>query len=442
MAGSALASDNSGSLFFATGNGKGKTVNQQLPASGRLHLDTLSECIVNMAVNPQTGAVTQQDYFEPYEYLAMDAGDRDLGSGGVCLPSPATFSGGGISRLAITCGKNANCYITNADNLGGYKMGPAGGDEVIQILTPPSGGSLFGDVGTYPLEGGYLYVTPVGSPTYVYSLGFDTNGLPAFTLVAQTGDSSPGAVGVGPATITTLNGQPGTAILWVVDTNGIRAYNAVPVNGKMVKINLPATPGPSKFQRPAFGNGRYYMTALNGAIVGFGAPVARPLNCTSPVDFGLVAIGMANTMMVNCTANIPIVQIQGLTIWNSIYQAQNSSLPQGSLKVGDSFSIPVVFNLTGFVLNSGSTSAPSVSPGVQTTAMNLFTTNGVSGYSTQQGITLTGTSVSASPWLSITPLQVNFPGIVIGSAASAAASASTFIIQMSQRLYTVLSDIE
>ena len=429
MAGTAIASDNAGRLFVATGNGEGTRVNNQAPASGRAHLDTLSESIVNLAVNPQNGSLTQGDYFEPYGYLAMDAGDRDLGSGGVVLPDPTVFSGGGISRLAITCGKNAVCYVTNADNLGGYKMGPAGGDAIVQALTPPGGGSMFSNPGTYPLEGGYLYVSPVGSPTYVYSLGFDTSGRPAFTLVAQTGDSSPGSVSVGPATITTLKGQPGTGILWIVDTNGVRAYNAVPVNGKMVKINLPAMPGPLKFQRPAFGNGRYYMTTASGAILGFGAPVALPLNCTSPVDFGSVAIGNTSTVMVNCTANIAIVQIQGLSIAKSIYQAQNSSLPQGSLKAGDSFSIPVTFNLTGFALNSNSTSAPSVSPGVQTTAMSLFTTNSVTGYSTQQGITLTGVSVSAGPFISITPLQVILPGIVIGSAASAAGSAGTFIIQ-------------
>jgi hypothetical protein len=95
MAGSPVASDNSGRLFFSTGNGKGTMVNGQLPASGRVHLDTLSECLVSLAVDPKTGALTQQDYFQPYGYTGMDAGDRDLGSGAVSLPDPNTFSGGG-----------------------------------------------------------------------------------------------------------------------------------------------------------------------------------------------------------------------------------------------------------------------------------------------------------------------------------------------------------
>jgi hypothetical protein len=306
-------------------------------------------------------------------------------------------------------------------------MGSGGNDALVQTLTPPSGGAIFGNVGSYPLEGGFIYISPVGSPTLVYSLGFDGSGRPAFTLVAQTDDSSPGAVGVGAATITTLNGQAGTAILWVVDTNGIRAYNAVPVNGKMISIELPTTIAPSKFQRPAFGNGRYYMNNLNGQVFGYGSPVALPLNCSSPVDFGTLAIGDASTKTLTCTANIAINKITGLTVAGDLYTAQNSSLPRGALNAGQSFSLPVTFNLTGYVLNSGSTSAPAVEPGVQTTAMTFFTDNGVSGYSGQQSITLTGTSVSQGPWISMSPLHVNFPSIVIGS--SSPSSASTFIIR-------------
>jgi hypothetical protein len=306
-------------------------------------------------------------------------------------------------------------------------MGSAGDDAIVQTITPPSGGSVFGNVGSYPLEGGYIYISPVGSPTYVYSLGFDDSGRPAFTLVGQTDDSSPGAVGVGSATVTTLNGQAGTGILWIVDTNGIRAYSAVPVNGKMIKINIPPVAGPSKFQRPTFGNGRYYMNTLSGAIIGFGSPVALPLNCTSPLDFGSLAIGQSRTKSISCIANIAIAKIQGLSVGGEIYDAQNSSLPTGNLVAGQSFDIPVTFNLTGYVLNSGSTSAPSVSPGVQTTALSIFTNNGVKGYSTQQAVTLTGTCVSAAAWITLSPLQVNFPGIVIGS--STPSSSSTFIIK-------------
>jgi iron transport multicopper oxidase len=81
------------------------------------------------------------------------------------------------------------------------------------------------------------------------------------------------------------------------------------------------------------------------------------------------------------------------------------------------------------MLNAGSSSAPSVKPGVQATALTLYTQNAVAGYSTQQSASLTGIAVSSSPWLSTSPLQVDFPEVVIGSTAGAGGSASTFFVQ-------------
>ncbi|KUJ17722.1 FAD/NAD(P)-binding domain-containing protein [Mollisia scopiformis] len=428
MAGSALASDNTGRLFFATGNGRGTGVNQVAAAPGHVHLDTLAECIVNLMLNAN-GSLTQQDYFQPASYLAMDNGDRDLGSGGVILPDPSVFSGGGVARLAITCGKNGNCFIANADNLGGYKMGTASEDAVIQTLTPPGNGELFGNPGTYPLEGGYMYITPVGMPTYVYSLGSDTKGRPACTLVAQTNETAAGAVGAGPATITSLNGQAGTAILWICDTNGIRAYHAVPVNGQMLRINLPPAGGLTKFSRATFGDGRYYMTTSAGAILAFGAPVSVPLNCASPIDFGSVQVGAASILSVTCVANIPITKVEGLLLGSPIYQALNSSLPTEGLNEGASFSFPITLNLTKYVLGGGSTSSPKISPGIVSSALTLFTKNAKSGYSTEQSISLRGKAVVNGPFLSVSPLQVTFPSIVVGSQASVGGVASTFLIE-------------
>jgi hypothetical protein len=421
MAGMPLVSDNPDRLFFSTGNAYKVRDNGALPASGRLQLDTLSEAIVNLAVNATTGALTQQDYFETYQYAAMDAADRDLGSGGVILLDPVTFSGGGVSRVAIACGKNGNCYVTNADNLGGYKLGIGGGDAILQTLTPPSGGSFFGNPGSYPLEGGYIYLAPVGEPTSVYSLGFDVRGQPDFTFVAQTQDAASGRVGVGPATITTLKGQPGTGILWILDPDaGVRAYNAVPVNGQMIRIPLASSPSVSKYQRVVFGNGRYYLTTTAGTVNGYGSPVASPLTCNDPINFGSVPIGSTETLSVVCVANIPITSLEIATPYNSLYQVTNSSLPQGSLRVGTSFTFLATFNLTD---------SSSITPGIQSASITINTVNGAPGFSSQQPVSMTGECVSTNPFASIAPLQVDFPELVIGSAAAQLGSATTFNIQ-------------
>jgi len=97
--------------------------NGNFPSSGGVHLDTLSEAIVNLAVDPVTGKLIQEDYFEPATNLAVDQVDTDLGGGGIILPHSNIFSGGGVASIAISCGKAG--------------IGPAGGDAVVQEFSPP-----------------------------------------------------------------------------------------------------------------------------------------------------------------------------------------------------------------------------------------------------------------------------------------------------------------
>jgi len=68
MSGMSLSSDSPSRLFYVTGNGEGHQ-NKEIPASGRTPLDTLDEAIVNMKIDPATGKLSLQDYFEPYEYI-------------------------------------------------------------------------------------------------------------------------------------------------------------------------------------------------------------------------------------------------------------------------------------------------------------------------------------------------------------------------------------
>ena len=319
--------------------------NQGAPASGSSPLQTLGETATNLAIDSTTGKLSLSDYFQPYDYINMDAADLDFGSGGIVLLDPATFSGGGISKMAVTAGKNGKVYILNADNLGGYKLGPGQSDGNLQTIVTNE--AVFGAAGSYPLEGGYVYLSPVGHPLYCYQLGFTASGLPQLSQVAETSWTS-GAVGVGIPTVTTLNNQPGTAIVWMTDPSaGLMAWYAIPQNGVLVNIKLPQLVGANKFQRPAFGDGRVYTTDSNGVLYCLGAPVSLPLNCTDPVDFGQVALGTTATQTVTCTANIAITSVVGLEIGQpSSFTASNSSLPTSSLKAGQSFSFPVTWDLT------------------------------------------------------------------------------------------------
>jgi iron transport multicopper oxidase len=109
-------------------------------------------------------------------------------------------------RIAVTAGKNGKIYFLNADNLGGFKRGPGQTGDVLQTIG--TNHAVFGGSGSSPLEGGYVYFTPVGFPTLAYKLGFDSSGSVAFSLAGQTNESSAGRVGAGISTVTTYQGKP------------------------------------------------------------------------------------------------------------------------------------------------------------------------------------------------------------------------------------------
>jgi iron transport multicopper oxidase len=119
-----------------------------------------------------------------------------------------------VNRIAVVVGKNAKIYVMNADNLGGYKQGSGGTDNILQTIIATN--SVFGGVGSYPLEGGYFYFTPVGDSTYAFKLGFDGSGAPVFAQAGKSTTVAAGRVGVGQPTITTNGGQQGTGIVSLV----------------------------------------------------------------------------------------------------------------------------------------------------------------------------------------------------------------------------------
>jgi hypothetical protein len=155
------------------------------------------------------------------------------------------------------------------------------------------------------------------------------------------------------------------------------------------------------------------------------------MNC-DPIDFGSVLIGTYSTATATCTTVIPLNNITGLTLGKTIYQASNSSLPKGSIAAGVNFTFPVTLNLTA-------ANAPGIAPGIQSSIVNIFTNNGVTGSATEASVSLTGDAISANPVIAVNPLQLDFPGLVVGSSNAIAGSADTFIIsnlgQNSMKIY-------
>lgn len=311
-------------------------------ASGKVYLSTLEQAVVNMGVNPGTGELKQQDYFESYAYDSNNGGDTDFGSGGCALLDPGTFYGTGIARIAVGAGKDAKLFIMNADDLGGFAGGKAGADNVLQVINV--GAPVLSGLGSYPLEGGYIYINPSGDSLYAYKFSRDGNGKPVFT---QAGKSARVFSGKSVPTVTSNNGLVGTGIVWLVDINwGLQAYNAVPVNGVLTPITLPsgaATGSLTKFQRAVFGDGRVYTVRSSALVMlaGGGKMANQPLTCTpNPVAFGSVMTGQTSTLSVTCLANTAVTNAR-CNITSPIFKCPTTALP-ASVASGASFTFGLV----------------------------------------------------------------------------------------------------
>lgn len=275
--------------------------------------------------------------------------------------------------------------------------------KVIQTIVQPN--SLLSGVASYPAEGGYIYFCPSGDALYAYRFGKDSSGKPLFTLAGKTALTFAGR---GIPVVTSLNGTPGTAAVWLTDVNaGLVAYNAIPVNGVLVPYTLPAVGRLQKMQRPGFGNGRVYTTSVNQVIGIGGSTAALPLTCTpSPLAFGSVIVGQTSTVQVTCKAGSALT-LKGCTTGLATFQC--SGIP-ATVASGASFTFPVVFNVTNANIEAARLAGYQVLPGAEGAAINILSSTGAVLTSVQG----TATVVASGGYLVAGAVQVDFGANTVG----------------------------
>ncbi|OAA49482.1 Carbohydrate-binding WSC [Metarhizium rileyi] len=399
MSGGGIASDDKGSIFLATGNGYASQL-ADVPVNGFNPPTSLEEAALHMTINAD-GSLRLVDFFMPWEKRALDGADKDLGTSPLEI-LPSEFSCGAVKRIGVVTGKSGKTYFLNLDNLGGYKNGKDGLDDVIQVYENLN--SVYAGAGVYPLEGGYIYINVIQHPSIVFKFSCN-NGSPSFSKVAETPINNAYILGVSHGTTTSLNGQPGTGLLWITDVQGLnlRVYDAVPQGQTMNLIQSFNIPGVTKFTRPVFGNGIVYVGTAQGYVYGFGSPINVPLNCTSPVDFG--GVNMKNSSAakpVTCKALVGVT-VTGIELNDAKnHDFSLSGLPNLPLQlaVDQTFSVNAQFS-------------PS-KVGLQSNDIVVNTTNSAAGFSTGTHARLTGTGKSADPLLDVTPVILTFKKAVTG----------------------------
>ncbi|KAI8196433.1 WSC domain-containing protein [Colletotrichum sp. SAR 10_76] len=398
MSGGGLASDDAGSMFFATGNGYASQLST-IPVNGRQPPTAMEEAAVHMSIGGD-GSLTVTDFFMPWEKQALDGADKDLGTSPLQI-LPSAFSCGDVRRIGVVTGKSGKTYWINLDNMGGYRNGANRLDAVIQVYQNDN--SVYAGAGVYPLEGGYIFINVINYPTNVFKFSC-TAGVPSFTKVATSPAANAAILGVSHGTVTSLNNQPGTGLIWTLDVQGsqLRIYDAIPKNGAMNLIKSFSVPGSTKFGRAVFGDGIMYQGTTLGYLYAFGSPVNVPVNCTSSNDFGTVNVGNQSVARsISCTALIGVTVTDiGLDEADDFVITNAGTLPL-TLTAGQTFSVSVAFKPT--------------TVGLVSSDLLVNTTNAVAGYSQNTHVRLTGTGESSSPLLAVTPPTITFQGIIAGS---------------------------
>ena len=133
MAGSGLAADASGNIYFLDANG---TFDGTLDANGM----PVNRDFGNgfLKVSTTGGSLTVADYFEPYNTIAESNGDEDLGSGGALVLPDLTDAAGTVHHLAVGAGKDTNMYVVNRDSMG--KFNPQNDSALYQEIDGAIGG--------------------------------------------------------------------------------------------------------------------------------------------------------------------------------------------------------------------------------------------------------------------------------------------------------------
>ncbi|MGB6608170.1 MAG: VCBS repeat-containing protein [Acidobacteriaceae bacterium] len=115
MAGTGLAADSSGNIYFLDANG---TFDSTLNASGFPTSNDFGNAFLKISTTG--GKLAVADYFETYNGISESSQDEDLGSGGALVLPDITDSSGTVHHLAVGAGKDQNIYVVNRDSMGKY----------------------------------------------------------------------------------------------------------------------------------------------------------------------------------------------------------------------------------------------------------------------------------------------------------------------------------
>lgn len=366
--GAAPAVDSSGNIYLVSGNGTFDA------ASGG---PDLGESYIKLST---ASGLSVADYFTPFNYGSLNAGDADTGSAGVALIGDEAGSTA-HPHLMAGAGKEGRIYLLDRDNMG--KLHSGSDSQIVQSL-PSAIGGLFGN--------------PAYFNKTVYFCGSGDR-LKAFTISNAQMSSSPAskssATFSSPGCVPTISANGSSnAIAWVVDPLGIlRAYDALNLAAELYDSNQNASRdalgSAVKFSVPTVVNGKVYAGTQN-SLVAYGL--------LSPAG---VALAISNAASGNASAVAP----------GSLISIYGSGL---ATSTGSASSFPIASTLGGASVTVNGVPAPLLyaSPTQLNLQVPFDTATGSATLSVSAGGSVIGTS-------SIT-IQATAPGLFLQPQGAAA----------------------
>jgi hypothetical protein len=255
MAGTGLAGDSQGNIYFLDANG---TFDTTLDSNGFPINGDYGNAFVKLSTSPKLAVA---DYFNMYNTVQESNADEDLGSGGAMVLPDLMDNNGQVHHLAVGAGKDSNIYVVDRDNMG--KFNPNNNNQIYQELQ----GALPGGVWANPAYfNNTVYYGSVGRPLKAFPISNAKLGSP--NSQSATSFEFPGAF---PAV--SANGTS-NGIVWAVENSNpavLHAYDATNLANELYNSNQAGSrdqfgPG-NKFITPVIVNGKVFVGTQTGVAV-------------------------------------------------------------------------------------------------------------------------------------------------------------------------------
>ncbi len=318
QAGCGPAADPAGNIYLESGNGNFDAAN-----------NVFGDTVLKLST---TNGLALADYFTPYNQLALNLADVDIGSAGQIV-LPDSVGSATHPHLLIAGSKAGPFYVLDRDNMGHFNA--ASDSQIVQTVS-----GVGGCWSTPAYFNRTIYFVGNGDHVKAFSI---SNAVVNPTPISQS-LSTIGFPGASP--LITAN-RTNDAIAWVLQSSApsaiLHAYNATNLAQELYNSSQNSArdnPGPFvKFGFPAAANGKIYVPTVNGLSV-FGSSAFLTIPLISP-NGGI----FTNSITITLSNNIP-----GATLYYTLdgtTPTTNSTLYTGPFVLTTSAGVRVIAAMPG-----------------------------------------------------------------------------------------------